>query len=358
MYHPGMEGLEPRLMLARDLLIADVVSDSILRFDGATGAPLGAFVTSGSGGLVEPFDPEFGPDGNLYVISNNPGEEQILRFDGTSGAFRDVFVDTGAGGFTGASAIEFGPNGDLYVATNSETGVLRYDGATGVFIGVAAGGNGIRRAIGIDFGPDGNLYVLDTDRFVETVADRVLRFTSTTGAFIDEVVAPGFLDDAATINFGSDNHIYITDVSSADVRRFSGTTGAFLGIFANSPDPTNNPIFDIQFGPDGNAYAATSGGIVRLDGETGRLLDTFVDGTGGSITFFPPQGPATDLSVSSIDIPVGVVQGTTCRSLTPSPTILDRRRQSIVGTMWSTYRPMTYLIPAIKSLDALRTRAA
>ncbi|MEZ6151048.1 MAG: hypothetical protein R3C09_13080 [Pirellulaceae bacterium] len=39
LHHPGMEGLEPRLMLARDLLIADVVSDSILRFDGDTGAP-------------------------------------------------------------------------------------------------------------------------------------------------------------------------------------------------------------------------------------------------------------------------------------------------------------------------------
>ncbi|MEZ6078762.1 MAG: hypothetical protein R3C56_24745 [Pirellulaceae bacterium] len=120
----------------------------------AIGAPLGAFVTSGSGGLVEPFDPEFGPDGNLYVISNNPGEEQILRFDGTSGSLPRRFRRYGAGGFTGASAIEFGPNGDLYVATNSETGVAaRHDGATGVFVGVAAGGNSIRRAIGIDFDP-------------------------------------------------------------------------------------------------------------------------------------------------------------------------------------------------------------
>ncbi len=307
LHRPGMEGLEPRLMLASDLLVADAVSDSILRFTGGTGAPLGAFVTSGSGGLVDPLDPEFGPDGNLYVISNNPGQVKVLRYNGSTGAPLDTFVDLGAGS---ASAIEFGPDGNLYLATLSETGVLRFNGATGQPMGVAASGNGIRRASGIDFGPDGRLYVLDSDRVIDVSADRVLRFDPSNGAFIDQFVAPGQLNDSVFLTFGPDNQLYVPDIQVFhDVRRFSGTTGEFFGVFANSPDPANNPIFDIQFGPDGNAYAATGKDILQLDGETGRLLDTFVAGTGGSITFFPPLGPAIDLSVSSIDVPVGVVQG-------------------------------------------------
>ena len=44
-----MEALEERMMLANDLLIADPATDSIQRFDGDTGAALGAFVPSGSG---------------------------------------------------------------------------------------------------------------------------------------------------------------------------------------------------------------------------------------------------------------------------------------------------------------------
>ncbi|MCA9156933.1 MAG: hypothetical protein KDA72_01320 [Planctomycetales bacterium] len=306
-HRPGMEGLEPRLMLARDLLVADLATDSILRFDGDTGAPLGAFVTSGSGGLVDPLDPEFGPDGNLYVISTAPGQAKVLRYNGSSGAPLGTFVDLGAGG---ASAIEFGPDGNLYLATVSDAGVLRFNGTTGQPMGVAAGGNGIRRASGISFGPDGKLYVLDSDSVIDVSADRVLRFDPSNGAFIDQFVAPGQLNDAVFLTFGPDNQIYVPDIQQFhDVRRFSGATGKFIGVFTNSPDPANNPIFDIQFAQDGNAYAATGKEILRLDGETGRLLDTFVDAAGGSMTFFPPEGASTDLSVTSVQIPVGVVQG-------------------------------------------------
>lgn len=328
LHRPGMEGLEPRLLLASDLLVADVVSDSVLRFDGTTGAPLGPFVTSGSGGLVDPLDPEFGPDGNLYVISNDPGHVKVLRYNGSSGASLGTFVDLDA---SSASAIEFGPDGNLYVATISETGVLRFNGATGEPMGVAASGNGIRRASGISFGPDGKLYVLDSDSVINISADRVLRFDPSNGAFMDQFVAPGQLNDAVFLTFGPDNQLYVPDIQQFhDVRRFSGATGTFLGVFANSPDPTNYPIFDIQFGPDGNAYAATGDGILRFDGETGHPLDTFVAGTGGSITFFPPEGPRIDLDVTDVQAPLGVVQG---GEVTITYTVANNLSQS-TGDEW------------------------
>ena len=41
----------------------------------------------------------FGPDGNLYVCSG--GTDSILRYNGSTGAFLNTFVTTGSGGLTG-----------------------------------------------------------------------------------------------------------------------------------------------------------------------------------------------------------------------------------------------------------------
>ncbi len=35
---------------------------------------------------------QFGPDGNLYVVSSATRYEQVFRFDGTTGAFIDDLV--------------------------------------------------------------------------------------------------------------------------------------------------------------------------------------------------------------------------------------------------------------------------
>ncbi len=47
-------------------------TDEVLRYNGATGAFIDAFVSSGSGGLDEPLDLDFGFDGNLYVATAQP----------------------------------------------------------------------------------------------------------------------------------------------------------------------------------------------------------------------------------------------------------------------------------------------
>ena len=63
------------------------------------------FVTPGSGGLDNPFDLVFGPDGNLYVGSTS--NNNVLRFNGTTGAFIDTFVPSGSGGLTTANWLTF-----------------------------------------------------------------------------------------------------------------------------------------------------------------------------------------------------------------------------------------------------------
>jgi hypothetical protein len=55
-----------------------------------------AFVSPRSGGLDGASALVFGPDGNLYVSSQN--NNSVLRYDGTTGAFIDTFIQTGSGG--------------------------------------------------------------------------------------------------------------------------------------------------------------------------------------------------------------------------------------------------------------------
>lgn len=67
------------------LHVANSGSNSVARFDVATGAPLGLFVPSGSGGLSSPRDIAVDPRGNLLVSSFGGGG--IKEYDAVSGAF-------------------------------------------------------------------------------------------------------------------------------------------------------------------------------------------------------------------------------------------------------------------------------
>src|SRR5262245_54900756 len=91
-----------------DLYVTSLLDHSVQRYDGATGAPLGQFVASGSGGLQHAVGLTFGPDGNLYVTSAGAfsgGVDTIMRFNGRTGAPMPspgnsgaVFVAAGSGG--------------------------------------------------------------------------------------------------------------------------------------------------------------------------------------------------------------------------------------------------------------------
>ncbi|MCA9136679.1 MAG: hypothetical protein KDB00_07970 [Planctomycetales bacterium] len=302
-----LEPLEHRLLLAQDILLAHGPTNSVLRFDGATGEQVGAFVSSGSGGLEAPWDPEFGPDGNLYVISNRAGAEKILRYSGDDGGFLDVFVDTGDGGFSGSSEIEFGPNGDLYVATIGSGGVLRFDGVTGNYVNSIAVGR-VARATGIRFDDHGDLLVLDSEPLVGTLADRILKFDSVSGDFISELVPSGSLDDSATFEIDAYGNLYVAELTTRDVRRFNGTTGKPEGRLISSLG-TDEFVYDVFIGNDGLVYLSTNHGVVRHDIETGQRIDQIIEGFSGTITQFPLVESPVDVNVIDVQHPAGLIQG-------------------------------------------------
>ena len=63
---------------------------SVLRFD-ASGAPLGALVATGAGGLKSPEGLAFTPDNDLLVCDYYP-DHKVRRYNGTTGAYVDDFA--------------------------------------------------------------------------------------------------------------------------------------------------------------------------------------------------------------------------------------------------------------------------
>src|SRR5262245_22043975 len=94
-----------------DVLAACWRTDSVVRFDGATGAFEGNFTVGGP--LHLPAGLDFGPDGNLYVSSFY--WDTVLEYDGVTGSYIGTFVPGGTGGLSKPGLLEFRPDGFLYV---------------------------------------------------------------------------------------------------------------------------------------------------------------------------------------------------------------------------------------------------
>jgi hypothetical protein len=273
-------------VLKADLLVAGR-GNGILRF-GGTGASLGTFVAPRSGGLVQPINPVYGPDGNLYVPDAQGNT--VGRFNGATGNFIDSFVSAGSGGLTWSYAITFGPDGHLYVADTPAGVIRRYNGTTGVYMGVFADFSEWHRGVleSLVFGPDGNLYVADEIT--------VVKVNGATGAFMSI-----FVTAAGMLAFGSDGTLYVGTAWNG-VLRYNGTTGAFISQFV----PFNGSRADssIAFGPDGNLYvpyynefAGQLDNVQRFNGQTGAFIGVFVPaGVTGQIdgmVFTPGAGVPT-----------------------------------------------------------------
>ncbi len=113
-----------------DLFVGNVADSRVHRFERGTGRSLGIFASQGIAGA---HDVAFGPDGAMYV-SNAFGFPSIVRFDGRTGAPLGAFVNDTA--MTFPLGLTWGNDGDLYVANQGGHSVRRYDGRSGVLLAV------------------------------------------------------------------------------------------------------------------------------------------------------------------------------------------------------------------------------
>jgi DNA-binding beta-propeller fold protein YncE len=301
---PCLETLEDRTVPSVTISVANASLNEI-------GNP-SAFIAAGSGGLSTPVGITLGPDGNLYVASNN--NNSVLCYNGTTGAFISTFVSQGSGGlgFTGQPAgLTFGPDGNLYVTSTATNQVLEYNGSTGAFIGVfvSAGSGGLVEPRSAAFGPDGNLYV--TSRDINTGLNGVMRYQGLSGASpgsplpaagetwagaaFTPIFAPQATDGggARELLFGPDGNLYVDGGNTQGINRYDGTTGAFLGVFVSQGTGTQVNGRGMAFDPEGRLYVGDVGDAVhRYDTQGNSLGDLLVNAVNPSLKV--PEGVTFD----------------------------------------------------------------
>ena len=116
-----------------ELYVVNSDTSEVLRYDGTTGAFIDAFVTPGSGGLLNVNGMVFGPNGNLDVSNVlDPGEGNMLLFDGGTGDFITVLVPDGVGGLSNPQDLVFFPSGPVLVPTLSQWALMAMAGILGI----------------------------------------------------------------------------------------------------------------------------------------------------------------------------------------------------------------------------------
>lgn len=301
---PRFEELESRSLLAGDIDIS--ISDATATEGSSAMKILDRFVESNSGGLRRPRTPLFGPDGNgdglqdLYVVSADTNE--ILRYDGETGVFLDTFVAARSGGLLNPGDIAFGPDGNLYVSslgfsTNTPVipgagKVLRFEGTTGAYLNTIM--TGLSNPLGVTVDSDGTVYAASQD------TDEIYRSRGgITSVFI--AAGSGGLNQPRNAIIGPDvtgdgvGDLYVSSQSYDGVLRYNGRTGAFIDKFA-STGLALGPAW-IEFAPD-NTLVATALttptccniSFLRFDGSTGEELDQLDTTTLGWAFKFGPDG--------------------------------------------------------------------
>jgi hypothetical protein len=161
---------------------------------------------------------------------------------------------------------------------------------------------GLREPTGVLFGPDHNLYV-SSRSFDKNGPKAVLQYNGTTGAFLGDFADQHQLFSPQGMIFGPDGNLYVASSdASGTVVRYNGTTGAFMDDFVPAGGALTH-AGPLLFGPDGDLYVGSHdlNNILRYDGTTGAFLGTFVaPGSGGlQGPMMMAFGPDGDLYVTS-----------------------------------------------------------
>src|SRR5262245_10460838 len=226
---PGAQSI----VLGRDGLLYACAeeADEVVRIDPDTRSLVDVFVGDDpltpddeNGPLDGPTAAVFGPGGDLFVASFDT--DQILRFDGATGAYEGIFVTANLGGLNGPDAgTKFGRDGFLYVPSFFNDRVLRYD-STGAFVDafVAFGEGGLRQPRDLVFHKD-HWYV------ASSFNNRILRYDAD-GNFVDVFALVG---QPYSLAFHPvDHELYVVSRTTDSVHVLDGETGAPLRVLVPS----------------------------------------------------------------------------------------------------------------------------
>ncbi len=273
----------------------------ILRFDGRTGAFMDEFVPRLSGGLKHPVAFVFGPDdngdGKLDLYVSDEGPSRILHYDGTTGAFLGEFVTSGSGGLTFPQQLSFAPDGNLYLGSFGTGSVMRFQGPTGKTPGapmpspgnsgadfVPAGSGGLLGPVGVIFGPDANgdgnqdIYVASilSNGVAHGKEGNIKRYDGITGSFIDTLVpnGRGGLDDPNLLSFTATDPVtlaYTGTTTTATAAALSAASASSATAAAHVNGGGQAMLTD----GDGNVFSLSFGlpGVLNANGPAHGVIN-------------------------------------------------------------------------------------
>ncbi|UCC32010.1 MAG: PKD domain-containing protein [Phycisphaerales bacterium] len=265
-----------------NLLVTGFAASNVTEFDRFDGTALGAIVTPESGGLSFAGGIDIGPDGDLFVVSVITNS--IIRYDGATGAPLGTFL-TGPGP-AALFTVAFGPNGNLFAPDTSADSVLEYNGTTGELIGtfVASGNGGLDNPLGLAFGPNGNLFVVSKD------TDAIIEYDGTSGEAIGTFADLGAVGLTIPVDlaFDSAGDVFVSISGDDSIARVEGTTGVVEAFVSSGAGGLSKPG-GIRVHPDtGNLLVVSqeTDSVLEFHGATGEFVRTFATGTPGDSLFF------------------------------------------------------------------------
>lgn len=261
----------------------------------------------------------FGPDGDFYVANAYRNASQVLQFGGEPDRdgqhpFRDVFVEQHHTnpGLSHPFDVAFGRDGHLYVPSQDTNVVGRYYGPQaapddrgtpmpppsalhdagdallpGTFVPSEKhhrhGVRTVRRAI---FGPSGTLFVADRD------ANSVKRYDGTTGAFLQEYRHHDLVTPVHLLWLEAEGRLLVGSRDRNAILALSPDDGTVRTVVAPGAGGLRGPA-GMALGPDGMLYVSSREGkqILRFELATGTPDPVpFIDALDDFPEFIAPIG--------------------------------------------------------------------
>ena len=249
-----------RIARADDLLVGIGASPGSVRDYTPAGLLVGDFVTT-SGGLNDPWNMTYGPDGNLYVASDLGGD--IRAFDGATGAY----LRTVASGLANPVDVKFDGAGFIYVAEAGANRIDKINPLTGALLQTYT--SGVNGAYSIAFTSSGDLLATNYN------SNNVIKIDPMTGG--STVFATGFTQPSG-ITVGLDGRYYVAD--SAGPIDVVGAAGGSASIWSSGQSLSAGATF-MAFDA-GKLFVTVSNGVDYFDAATGQYTGFFSTGVGNT----------------------------------------------------------------------------